>query len=529
MPEIAQYNAGAGALHPSDLAEEANVQAARRLGTLGNERGAMLRQTGELQRQTAEITDRALTRTGAELTTLGEKVEAHAAQQEIIGGFARSADLLTHLDDLHRSMVEQSDPFDPTVGERYRAAAHEVMQDFTSSFQTPAGKEWAARHSANILTELYRHSTAEDVSRAQQGALIGINDSTNKLAALAARNPAYTPTALSMIPGTLAAAERANPALHGIAGLDKQMGQHIALSGLKSAIDADPVAGLAMLHSGRYDEYVGDQSATLEAYARAANRRNLEQGRADLAEAKRQEREDANNQLNQIIFSTLTPNGPRLPPDYYLQLDKLHGHPGIEHGALEGAANYGRQLTNEQEKETHEGHTDPHTYADMISRLALPDGDPRKLTATQAIIARGKGELDQHDFEFILRGVDTIAKDPAMRQNLKDFNDFVEGYKRFITKSTMLSSDAIGDQRLYEFRRDKLQQFQAGIAAGKPAQSLLDPRSKDFIGGDVNRYQPTMEQLIQQRPDQPTQPLPPVPAARNQGESPEAYLKRIGQ
>ena len=71
-----------------------------------------------------------------------------------------------------------------------------------------------------------------------------------------------------------------------------------------------------------------------------------------------------------------------------------------------------------------------------------------------------------------------------------------------------------------------------GIEKGIPPKTLTDPTKKEFIGKDVLNFMPNANLLFKEIVDQIKKNkgfIPTRDAKRFPGESPQDYLKRIGQ
>jgi hypothetical protein len=77
-----------------------------------------------------------------------------------------------------------------------------------------------------------------------------------------------------------------------------------------------------------------------------------------------------------------------------------------------------------------------------------------------------------------------------MAETKREFDFFINNYaKPFIVKSDLMQPDPVEFQRLQQFQNDKWSQIQQGLTKGLSVHDMLDQRNRNFIGGDVTRYQ----------------------------------------
>ena len=312
MAQIVEYNAPGAAIRPSTVGEQELQIEGRRAGQIGAEVGSMERQSG------AEW-DRGLKEAGAGVATVGKVVERHAAQQEITAGVTSLADTVDQLNDHYNQAVASADPFDPNVSSNWRRDVMDpALSAFQDQFSTPAGKAWAAEHVARVATDMYRHTVAADMERAQGQAQAAVTQTTNTLTNMVQRDPATLDMALGMIPGTLGAlSKNANLSPELADKMQTSLSQHmqreVALSGLKGAIENNPAAGLRLAQSGKYDKIISGADVTqLESYARAMTRvRDIGvkgAAKADEENLAKQSAARATDYFGQIAGGAVTPD-----------------------------------------------------------------------------------------------------------------------------------------------------------------------------------------------------------------------------
>lgn len=221
------------------------------------------------------------------------------------------------------------------------------------------------------------------------------------------------------------------------------------------------------------------------------------------------------------------------------------------------------------------------TLSKLLDQLRLPQGDPNKMTtldpAYDAVIGN---KLSKADFNF-LRGEYNAQTTPEGARFSERLGQFLDGYKGQITGVNAASGlpDPMGAPQYYQFQSYINAQVEAYKRDGKNPFDLLDPTNPAFLGKPavIQTFQSTMDQkmksmLRQNRPgpapaptavlpqesidrlgaafkasqinqgmseqdaETSTQqyklnlgtPRPFVQPPRSTGESPEDYIKRIG-
>lgn len=166
--------------------------------------------------------------------------------------------------------------------------------------------------------------------------------------------------------------------------------------------------------------------------------------------------------------------------------------------------------------------TDPAVFNDFMSRANLPDGTPGKLTDPKEVVSSIGHGLNFEDAQKVQKAI----ADP---DELKDF--WKMGHDQ-LSSSSAMNIDGDGEQRAYKWRIATQKLITDGQAKGLSLHQLIDPASKDYVGGNIENFR---EDLTAQannlakkmRDNTPTAPLP-ADKTRQSGETPEAYVKRMG-
>lgn len=170
--------------------------------------------------------------------------------------------------------------------------------------------------------------------------------------------------------------------------------------------------------------------------------------------------------------------------------------------------------------------TDPAVYNTLFQRALMPDGSPGKLTDPKELLGYvGKGITDSNMKQI----QDVMTGGEPGKEQLKAF--FKQGHDQ-LSQSNMMNIDGEGEARAYNWQTAMFQRLQDGQTKGLSTTQMIDPRSKDYIGGDIQSFTSSLQDQSNNlankiRGVQPAAPLP-VQAQRQGGESPEEYVKRLG-
>lgn len=132
----------------------------------------------------------------------------------------------------------------------------------------------------------------------------------------------------------------------------------------------------------------------------------------------------------------------------------------------------------------------PEVFNSLRERIDLPQDDPRKLRDVGEIwnvYAKGQG-LSKEGASFLERRMRDNRSESGQKWATAEA-EAIRNLKGQLDKSTMLSIDAAGGERVQSFTvhlRERKAQFEK---EGKDPYSLLNPKSKDYIGNDIPLFQ----------------------------------------
>lgn len=189
--------------------------------------------------------------------------------------------------------------------------------------------------------------------------------------------------------------------------------------------------------------------------------------------------------------------------------------------------------------------TDASVMVNIFDKINLPDGDPNKITDENELnkyLGNGLSFTDLQRLRGEIQGKGTQAG--GVEADLK--KGLMNIAKGQLTKSNPLTGvmDPEGDSNYQRFMVFFLDEYKKQKEAGKSPQELLNPESKDYLGKIIPQYKRTpqevMRSMVNQMKQTPsngglsssktsgeTQPPAPKENARQPGESPQDYLKRM--
>lgn len=397
--------------------------------------------------------------------------------------------------------------------------------------------KWFDQESNRIRLHTATVQASERVKNAGQNAVTDLSQFVNGQAAIAYHDPSALDHALGTIDSTVQNGFGGMQAGHKAEAVQKAKGAIIeqAVQGYVAQGNFD--AAQKLIGDSKYAPFIGEKLAVLNHHVDQQQKAQGAQARADQTFQESQDKKDASAALANLTAQTihLGPDGKpdgtiTVPNNYYSQLVNLTRMPGADHGMIDAAIKDAQAI----EKRTRDGviaTTDPLTYKQFSDKMF------KGLTDQELFVAHAAGKLSDHDFTMFKGAVTSAAQgDPVAKSQKHDFDQFVKSYEDFVLKSSMIyGKNALGQQRYGELQRDKWEQFQAGLAAGKTPKDMFSPGSPDFLMKDIKNYQIDAETAKKGFYDSfkgPLEPLPPVKhdlPPLNPGESYPEWKKRTGR
>lgn len=160
------------------------------------------------------------------------------------------------------------------------------------------------------------------------------------------------------------------------------------------------------------------------------------------------------------------------------------------------------------------------TSMDLLDRMRLPEGDPRRLPDQSAIYdAYIGGKLNRADFQFLQKQFADGAS-PEGGSLQKSRKGFLDGAKESLQLANQASTMTGGGGTFarYEFERAIDSKIDAYRKAGNDPLNLFDPTHKDYLGkldqtGRPAILKPFLRDMQQQMREQAQTPTPAAPTA----------------
>lgn len=525
MPNITEYNAGAGGLTPSEQGINANLTAARRVGSFYHQLGEDI---------------------GGTTAQLGVQYQQQLTRHEVSAGSAALANLYDQQSSLWNEAAANADPNDIHLADRYRQGTLEpALQAFQKNFTTKEGQTWAADQVAHFRQHMFEKTAADQSTLAGNAVSQNLMTLKNRASNMTMNDPSSFDAVAGLIDNSIDAQVKSHPNIN--ADTASRMKQELAVdfkgeaakSAVIGAIQKDPTAGRALLSSGKFNDYLdGSQVKTLDSYADSMQKAQAAQARAAQAEEVKAQKADFAKRSSLLTGSTIQADGSLgVPPDYFKNVANLALHPGAEPGQIRAMIDYGQSLANKEAKPV----DDPHTYEDFSHRMTLPASDPHALSMTDVFQARAAGMLTDKSFTFFKEATEIGDRDPGRKEANKQMDRFLTDMKPSITKSNIFSGQIYPeqDQRYSQFQYDMHMAMDLRIKNGESpaavAADLLDARSPHYLGRFIPQYAIGSKQGQAMMANSLQNGVQVVPAvggarvaapARLPNESPGAYLAR---
>lgn len=140
--------------------------------------------------------------------------------------------------------------------------------------------------------------------------------------------------------------------------------------------------------------------------------------------------------------------------------------------------------------------SNPSLFNNVVERINLPDGDPRKITSDAQILPLlGKGlsfsDITHARKELAGSGTDEGKQDKVFTKGLDDIA------KGMLTKSNGMGfKDPEGDTQLQKWRIFAAKEVAAGKTKGLTVADMMDPDSKNYVGRHLKNFQRSQEQVM---------------------------------
>lgn len=420
---------------------------------------------------------------GSVISEVGQTYVQYKTNQEVSRAVAAQAGILGDLNAKWDRDRTAADPNDTSIAPAFLEKDVEpTLAKFVEGFSTEEGQKWAQNQVASMRQHFFEKTAADEAIRAGQAAVQNMDVLKNRASNNVFTDPSSLNMNLGLIDIGIEAAIQAAPGIDPVKAneLRTTLRQSMKSEATKSAVlglaAKDPDVAIARLNAGEFSDYIdGDERRTLVSYAEGLKRAAEQQARSDAVQARQDNIAAANKAANLLAAQYIDPEtgGWRIPPDATAQIIAIAQMPDSPPGMAEGLINFNRAMTNELENPV-KIDTDPYVYSDFAIRAALPDTDPKALTAAEVRDARMAHKLDDTAFKHF---TDLVTKPNSERAAVKAQNDFINSRKSSITSSTFMKVDPLGDIRFQQFQWNATKIWETLKKAGKDdayIQSAID-------------------------------------------------------
>lgn len=480
MPNIEEFNAGSGELVPSDRGTQAAAMAGRRIGTFYHQMGEDL---------------------GGGIAQMGQQLERHQTQQEMLHLYSSGVDLENTLQDSWKAYA--NDPANkgkPDLARTFMSeTAGPLIENWQGHATTDGGQRFAAEYGARVRQNLFEHTAAE------QGVIDSVTAHTNVTNAIdglstsimndpSGNHDAQIGTMKDVVTAFTSniqdPAQRETATAELTAQAEKQGATTHYLSLIQSG-QAGIDQARKDLAADKYGDYLGGE--TMEALGRRADeqeRTNASRALAADAQARKQQ-EDAGHQEYFSILASMTDKntGAPLPPTPEI-MDRI-GKFGQNYSRVLPAEAAGLLASGRTSLDAYINHTyvqsDSRTFADLNSRVGV------SLTHAEVDQAHARGLLSEKDWRDLHEEVERVANDPEMKALTQAKAELFTAAKPTfggvdLTGGFQKADDAL---RFYYFQEAVNNNIQAALKQGKtPADiraQLFDHASPTFQFGAAQR------------------------------------------
>lgn len=510
MPgNIREYTNPIGGLQPNEGAQRAEEFAARTIqsnyNSIGHDIDQGIRQAG-----------------GAFLE--------HRTREEISQGAGEIAVIADGQRQQWQQILRDADPNDHTVGTQFiQEHAEPAYEAWVNQATTEESRAWRQSQVATLRQHTYERTAADMATRSGEALEANMTTLATHVTNLVANDPTQLNLGLGLLHNSIEGIIQNDPNLtpaqaeHARGVLTATLSQQTANAAVVGMAQRDPAAARALLATGgAFSEYLdGADHARLGNYIDAEEERHATQARMAAAETRRQQVQDANTVERDLVASLYDPDHPgtmRIPADFGTRFQAYAAMPGADGGTARALLSMSHTIVEDAARGV-PAVTDPQIFNSLVGRMTIAPGQPNAVTSAEIYSAAAAGHLSIHDASLLTSWQnDNERPTPGVTQAREGIARTVDSFKSTITSSTMLSphADAEGDQRYGQFQWEVYTRFNQLRADGQtPEQAvarLTDPRSPDYIGHIVTRFQGGRAGAHGIMAPQPVVPYTPPPA-----------------
>lgn len=433
MPNIAEVDAGSGAIQAPERGSEAFAQEGRRVGAFYHQIGQDV---------------------GGTVQQLGDQYVKHQTDLEVSHLYAATTTAEQNLETAWQTY--STDPANrgrPDLASSFmQDHVQPVLEDLQSHAQTDTGKRLAAEETARVSQNIFHRTVADqsDLDAAQwhnnvlqtQSNLAAGADLSN----MDQRIGDWNTVASNTMPSTVSADQRSRLSEQ----LQNEGAARVTASaylnsfeaikqGLAAGQDvtaADTAARAALAANRNFQYLTPEQQTEMTSRLDEAEARGKEMFRTDQAGQKAAIEEQTNAQIGQIRGSLL-PDSNGNPPDPHAAaaaLDRLHqltnsANPVVAATAGREAEAIGNVIKTQAEDRLTGRLTpdDPSAVAEINQRKSIPPGQPGALTKVELDDMRAAHQISDTTYTEQTRRLDDLSSNPQLREAEARLTSFMRG------------------------------------------------------------------------------------------------------
>lgn len=478
MPKIEQYTSQVGAPGPVSQPDQNGEAFGAQVAYQQEKNAAALHDTGD------------------QLINTGKYLADRAGESEVSDLSVQLAQTQADFTNKLQDTLKNAKPGDQNITQGFMDQYTQATDQIRDKIQTRAGQAYFDRTNAKLGRHFQQTADAGQAELAGVQATQNVTSSTQAYEATLASDPASywdSPNA----PGVKTLSSDGIEAIaHGklsgkqIAQLQKAVQPQLAEAAVRGFILMDPQQAHDQLMEGKWDNE----------FDSGIKYRMLQEAKVGIAGVQAQQRQaqadrdralDAQNEAtkNQFLARLEDPSNPK---GKYSVKDVLNSTLSFSDKKMM----IGMMDADGKDKQT----TDPAVFNSMLQRAILPEGDPRKITDSNAAYQQVvNGNLTFGDAQKIAGMIQGRRSDQGqLEAHLQ--SEFLKTAAPQIDKSNpgLNQFDLEGQQRLYSFNYFVQKRVSSQKAHNKPVEELFDPSSKDFLGNYIPRFQASTDDIMKQ-------------------------------
>lgn len=468
---------------------------------------------------------------------IGRSIQTVGAQVNKFGDILQKREDQNDISELHKNIAQAQDELGSAYQEEYQKGTldHDAFMDKVQDTLQSVGDSVKTRVGSLRFQQLEAQTKLHFSQQSQSGqaVLAGVKAVNNFKVAADARsgavlkNPNSFETLLTQQNQEIddMVATKGLPAVEADK-LKREAMDKLAFGAVRGIITLSPEQAEKELQDGKWDPYMGEASQ----YRAGVEIERAK--RANLIEEERKQRlqEKAEKAVHEKTMSSyisaLNTDGGSLSAKQII--DDLNSGKINSQGAEHALRLIRDDATNKKLQ------SDPEVLRDLYQQIILPDGDPNKLTDVNKLDAHGMIDISLSDLDrlhkvMLDRGTERGEAEAHLKKSF-----FEDGFNNIAKPDPVTKMpDPKGYDLYRSWEASVWDEYLKQKTGGKSTRQLLSPDSPDYIGKKYpfSAYQRSVQEVIGdtvkklQKDSQKDIPKNP----RKEGESIDAYLKRIGK